>query len=305
MVLILSINMKKTFIPTFWVLIFMLFVILACKQKKATNEQAIKSELISEAVIKQEGKDRYLLTSFDGTKISYRDINKENNFDEPVLLIHGFISDGNSWNGTVLKEELQRMGVRLIIPDLRGNGKSDQPKNDDAYKDWAEVKDLEALMSALNIGRHKAVGYSRGAIILSAYLSRNDNVSHAVVGGMGLDFIDPAWSRRVAFQKGFEGNTEEYPETKGAVDYAKKSGADLHIMSLLQKYQPSPSEEALAKIRSHVLVIAGDQDLSNGDPEDLSEKIPSAQLKIVAGDHNTTYRKESFANEVLSFLKIE
>jgi len=119
---------------------------------------------------------------------------------------------------------------------------------------------------------------------------------------MGIDFTDPNWDRRIMFAKGFAGKTDEYPETKGAIDCAKLINADLFVLSLLQQYQPVTSIKELSEIKSEVLVIAGDQDKDNGDPKALHQAIPKSTLIIVRGDHNTTYRKTLFSKEILFFL---
>ena len=62
--------------------------------------------------------------SFDGTQISYIDEGS----GETVLLIHGFLNSGKSWENTKLKKDLLEKGYRIIIPDLRGCGQSDKPQ---------------------------------------------------------------------------------------------------------------------------------------------------------------------------------
>ena len=63
-------------------------------------------------------------SSFDKIKIAYTE---EGNGDA-IMLIHGFIMDGSSWNKTELKSQLLNSGNRVIVPDLRGNGSSDKPQ---------------------------------------------------------------------------------------------------------------------------------------------------------------------------------
>jgi len=66
-------------------------------------------------------KDSGYLSSFDGTKIYYEVRGK----GKPVLLLHGFIINGNSWKKAALYPDLLNAGYKVIIPDMRGNGKSD------------------------------------------------------------------------------------------------------------------------------------------------------------------------------------
>ena len=236
------------------------------------------------------------IKSFDGTNITYTD----EGFGRVVLLIHGFINSGASWERTTLKKELLEKGYRVVVPDLRGNGNSDKPQEDIAYQDDAEVKDLIHLMEHLHIKQYNAVGYSRGSIVLAKLLTREPNIKKAVLGGMGIDFTNPEWDRRIMFMEAFDGNITEV--TAGAVDYAKSIGADLRSLHLQQKYQPVTSVEELASVKTKVLVIAGDKDLDNGNPELLKNTFKKSKLIIVPGDHNGTYKTEEFSGAILNFL---
>ena len=101
--------------------------------------------------------------SFDEVKIAFTD---EGN-GVPIILIHGFISSGNSWDNAVLKNDLLQSGYRVIVPDLRGNGNSDKPETPKSYANDAEIKDLSLLADYLKLDSYAAIGYSRGSIILA------------------------------------------------------------------------------------------------------------------------------------------
>lgn len=234
--------------------------------------------------------------SFDDTKIAYTDEGK----GKPILLIHGFINTRKSWDNTALKKDLLEKGYRVIIPDLRGNGDSDKPHEDDAYSQDAEVIDLMFLMVELKISKYWAVGYSRGSILLAKLLTKDGRVKKAVLGGMGIDFTNPNWHRRAIFRDAFDGKITE--ETKGAVEYAKSIGADLKCLHLQQKHQSVTTQRQLQVIKAKVLVLAGDEDKDNGDSAALSKAIPKSKFKIVEGDHNGTYKTENFSKAVISFL---
>lgn len=236
--------------------------------------------------------------SFDQTRIAFTDKGS----GIPVMLIHGFISSGDSWRHSALTKELIDEGYRVIIPDLRGNGKSDRPQQPAFYSNDAEIKDLKALADYLKLESYLAVGYSRGAIVLSKLLINEPRIKKAVIGGMGLDFTDPDWSRRIMFQKAFSGEEPPNDMTEGAIKYAKSIGADLKVLGYLQEYQPVTSITELNTIKIKVLVIAGDQDKDNGDPKELSDQIPGAIFKIVPGTHNDTKNTVGFSEEVIAFL---
>lgn len=236
-------------------------------------------------------------TSFDGTKIAYEDVGE----GDAIVLVHGFINSGSMWNKSVLKRELLDKGYRLIVPDLRGNGSSEKPQTDKGYANNAEVKDLKFLADRLGLKSYAAIGYSRGSIVLAKLLTIDDRVKKAVFGGMGIDFTNPNWDRRLMFAEAFAGNTNN--ETKGAVTYAKSIGADLQSLHLQQKHQPVTSIEELERITIPVLVISGDEDVDNGSPVALKEIMPKGILKRVKGDHNATYKKDTFSKAIVEFLE--
>lgn len=49
----------------------------------------------------------------------------------PVVLIHGFPDSGRLWRHQV--PALVEAGFRVIVPDLRGYGRSDKPSDVEAY----------------------------------------------------------------------------------------------------------------------------------------------------------------------------
>lgn len=240
-----------------------------------------------------------LFTSYDGTKIHY-EISGEGT---PVVLLHGFMSSSKSWKRGVLIQTLADNGFKVINVDLRGNGLSDKPHSLEAYEDNAELKDVMALMKHLGFKKYHVVGYSRGAILVAKQLTLDKNIMKAVIGGAGADFTNPNWERRKMFAEAFSGKAHLYPETKGAIESARRNGVDTLVMGYLQKVQPTTLPSELAKVKKPVLVISGDQDSDNGDVPALAKMMPKATLKTVPGNHGNTSVSEAFAREILTFLK--
>ena len=236
--------------------------------------------------------------TFDGISIAYTDTGS----GYPVLLLHGFINSGNSWNKTELKKALIAQGFRAIVPDLRGNGQSDKPQLPDSYHHDAEVKDLLALADHLNLTAYHAVGYSRGSIVLAKLLTQELQITKAVLGGMGADFTDPDWERRKAFADAFSGRKAADTLTSGAIAYAESIGADLKVLGHLQDFQPVTRPTELNNIRIPVLIACGDADTDNGDPKELQAMIPKSEMILLKGDHNNTYKQADFAGAVIDFL---
>jgi pimeloyl-ACP methyl ester carboxylesterase len=77
---------------------------------------------------------------------------------EPLVLLHGGSGVGANWE-LIFKEPPE--GYRLIIPDLRGHGRSTNPSGGFTFRQCAE--DVLALMDHLGIAGFNAIGLSLGA----------------------------------------------------------------------------------------------------------------------------------------------
>ena len=107
-----------------------------------------------------------------GVRLRYRQTGQ----GEPVILLHGFASDINSWSG--LGDSLAA-GYRVIALDLRGHGGSDTPAAPSAYgRELGE--DVIRLLDRLGIRKAHLVGHSMGAVIASYVAVRHpDRVATA------------------------------------------------------------------------------------------------------------------------------
>lgn len=236
--------------------------------------------------------------SFDGTKIFY-DVRGEG---EPVILIHGFIVNSESWKRAQLYNDLLLSGFRVVTLDLRGNGRSGKPHDPEAYENDAEAVDVMILADRLGFEKYHVVGYSRGAIIASRLLMKDKRVKSVVLGGMGADFTDPKWPRRQMFYKALIG--EPVPELEGLVKRVKDDPTlDRLALAYMQKGQPCTTQAEFKTTKTPVLVICGDKDEDNGSSKDLAAFIPGSTYKRVPGVHNDTARSKEFSTETIVFLR--
>ena len=241
--------------------------------------------------------DSNYFSSFDGTKIYY-EVRGEG---QPVLLVHGFIVDGSSWKRTALYTDLLKEGYKVITLDMRGNGRSDKPHDSAAYDNDAEARDIMLLMNLLKIKQYNVVGYSRGSIINARLLVFDKRIKDAALGGMGADFTNPDWPRRILFYHALRGDS--VPQLKGLIDYVHQQNLDQPALAYLQRSQPSTSKEALSKVKQPVLVISGSEDSDNGSASELAKLLPNSTLATVPGDHNHASATKEFSTTVLHFFK--
>jgi pimeloyl-ACP methyl ester carboxylesterase len=242
--------------------------------------------------------DGHFFTSFDGTKIYY----EVKGDGYPIILVHGFTNTSQGWKHGSLYPALIAAGYKVITLDLRGNGFSDKPHNEAAYANDAEAKDVIGLAGSLGIKQYDVVGYSRGSIITSRLIVLDKRIHKAVMGGMGADYTNPEWPRRIHAYKALMGDTTMH-DVDDMMVWIRKNNFDNLALAYQQKYQPSTSTTELAKVKIPVLLIDGTEDVTNGDVHDLQKMIPGSFYVKVPGNHNTAGNSIQFASLITTFLK--
>ncbi|MEB0249521.1 MULTISPECIES: alpha/beta hydrolase [unclassified Mucilaginibacter] len=239
-----------------------------------------------------------LFTSFDRTKIYYEV--KGTGF--PVILLHGFTGTSQGWKHGSLYPALIDAGYQVIILDQRGNGLSGKPHTDAGYSNDAEAKDVMALATSLGLKRYSVVGYSRGSIITSRLIVLDKRINKAVMGGMGADYTNPEWPRRIHAYKALMGDTTMHDVDEMMV-WIHKNKFDNLALAYQQKNQPSTSPKELAAVKIPVLLIDGTEDTTNGDVTVLQKMILGSKFVTVPGNHNSAGNTIQFSAAILNFLK--
>jgi len=119
--------------------------------------------------------------------------------DRTLLVIHG----GPDWDHTYLREPLSGLGreYRLVLPDLRGCGRSTTGLADAEYTPDAAVGDLLALLDRLDISRAAVLGFSFGGFIAQRLLvAAPERVSRLIVASSSVLPVPPdafaGWAER-------------------------------------------------------------------------------------------------------------
>jgi pimeloyl-ACP methyl ester carboxylesterase len=114
----------------------------------------------------------------------------------PVVLLHGFPDSGRLWRHQV--PALAAAGFQVIVPDLRGYGRSDKPEAVEAYSLMILAGDVIAVLADLGIARAHLVGHDWGAALAWGLASlAPGTVDHLVVLSVG----HPATFRRTWQQR--------------------------------------------------------------------------------------------------------
>jgi pimeloyl-ACP methyl ester carboxylesterase len=115
---------------------------------------------------------------------------------QPVILLHGFPDSGRVWRHQV--PALSEAGFKVIVPDLRGYGRSDKPRDVDAYRMPFLVEDVGTVMEDAGVSRAHVVGHDWGAALAWAFAAAlPDRVEHLVALSVG----HPAAFRSAGFQQ--------------------------------------------------------------------------------------------------------
>lgn len=128
----------------------------------ATIEAAAAEQAALEDVARGAGLAIKTATAFvNGASIYYRDIGSGDNV---IVLLHGFPETGDAF-APVIGELGKRF--RLIVPDMRGFGKS--PPTPSGYDKRTVATDIRDLLDRIGIDRVHLVGHDLGARVAFAF----------------------------------------------------------------------------------------------------------------------------------------
>src|SRR5439155_27208660 len=87
----------------------------------------------------------------------------------PVVLLHGFPDSGRLWRNQV--PALAGAGFQVIVPDLRGYGRSDKPGTAVSYSFPSLIGDVMAVLSDAVAELALVAGYDVGASLVCVFAS--------------------------------------------------------------------------------------------------------------------------------------
>ena len=251
----------------------------------------------------------------------------------PVVLIHGWPLNGESWSEQV--PALEAAGYRVITYDRRGFGRSDKPKTGYGYDTLAE--DLNVLLEKLDLRDVTLVGFSMGGGEVARYVANyGTDRLHSVVFAaavtpyllQGSDNPDGPLDKATAaqFTAQLTANQDTFYDTFAtqffsvddtlAVDESQRQEAlreagqadKLAALQTMAAWANTDFRDDLAKIDVPVLVIHGDGDATvpfDGSGKRTHEAIPASQLHVIhGGPHgiNVSHADE-FNRTLIEFLE--
>jgi 3-oxoadipate enol-lactonase len=205
--------------------------------------------------------------NIDGTGIAYIRRGR----GSPLVLIHGYPLDHTIWNGVVLLLEKE---FDLIIPDMRGFGKSDVKASDDNLTIFAT--DMAKLLNQLKIGNACLAGHSMGGYVALAFARQYpERVSGLAMVSSQTPSDTPeiresrlATARQVV-EKGVglvvEAMTPKLSTEKRIQDYVKRLIAEQRPEGLSNALKAmagrADSSELFSTFKFPVVIVHGDADL--------------------------------------------
>jgi pimeloyl-ACP methyl ester carboxylesterase len=222
----------------------------------------------------------------------------------PLLLLHGFTGAACDWRSL---HDRWAGRWRLIIPDLRGHGRSTKPAG--VYTHRQAGRDVLALLDHLGIECVRAVGVSGGGnALLHLAVDEPSRVEAMVLVSAATHYGEEAR----AFQRGYTVETRT-PEQWTAMR-ARHPGGDDQILSLWSQVRAFADSEdrdltpaQLSTIRARTLLVSGENDplVPPAVAQEMKWAIPGSKLWLVPGGGHipvTGSMRDIFLDTVDAFI---
>lgn len=205
---------------------------------------------------------------------------------EPLLLLHGGMGIGADWRHVFPADP---DGYRVIVPDLRGHGRSTSPVGDFTFRQCAD--DVLALLDHLDLPMVKAIGLSMGAKTLLHVATKQPDRVRAMVLISATPHFPPSAKAAMA-QYGPEAFEALSPEARAALRSRHVHGdAQLRqLYAMTAGFATRDDDMAftssrLGTIRARTLIVHGDRDplYPLESALELYRGIPDSQLWVVPG----------------------
>lgn len=234
--------------------------------------------------------------------------------DAPALvLLHGFNNTGSSaW-----QHQIPMFGqhYRLLVPDWRGHGRTDNPTGAAAMNHRQFARDAAGFCRALGVERALFCGSSSGAMqLLSLALAAPELVQALVLSACSHYYSDRLrawWSEQTP-------ETVVGPERRQAMQQRHTAMGPEHWRTVVGAWialgkhahtDDFPEKEELRRIHAPTLIIHGDRDrfFPVDVPVELYSLVPNAELCLLprTGHGVPGERPDWFNTIVLDFLQGE
>ena len=237
----------------------------------------------------------------------------------PLLMIHGLGSSADDW--AFQREEFSGQ-YRLILPDLRGSGRSSKPPGPYSIAQFAA--DLWALIDMLGHDRIDVLGFSLGgAVALEMALTRPERVHRLILCNALANYRTDTWRKwlearlQLAFVNtlGLRGTArliakrlfplpDQAPKRQRVVAVVGANPKPAYLATVHALIGWSALER-LHALRAPTLIIAAEHDYTPlADKRAEAGRFPRVEFEVIEGSrHGTPFdATEQFNTCVLGYL---
>ena len=227
---------------------------------------------------------------------------------EPLVLLHGGTGAGVNWD---LLFRNAPAGYRLVVPDLRGHGRSTNPSATFTFQQSAF--DVFAMLDHLGIERFKAIGVSLGAKTLLHVATQQPTRVAAMVLVSATPYF-PDQARAIMQQVSPDNRTDA--EWEQMRQWHKHGDEQIRALwKMANAFKDSYDDmnftpPYLATIRARTLIVHGDRDplYPINMAVELYAAIPCSYLWVIPnGGHGPIFgdMADRFVETSLAFLSDE
>ncbi len=223
---------------------------------------------------------------------------------EPLVLLHGYTGASSDW--AVYFDALMKE-YQLVIPDLRGHGRSTNRLNEFTFRQAA--RDLSALLDHLGIERFKAIGISGGGNLLLHLATQQPSRVEAMV----LVSATPHYPEQArTLMRNY--TIDQLPAEERYLLQQRHIRGDEQIQELFRQGRALADHEdmnftaaTLSTITAHTLIVYGDHDplYPIHIALDLYTAIPHSYLWVIPNGGHVPLKNAPFISTVLPFLRGE
>jgi len=224
----------------------------------------------------------------------------------PLLLLHGGSGIGADWKHVFTDGD--PAGFRVIVPDLRGHGRSTNPSGVFTFRQVA--KDVLALLDHLGVQRASAIGLSAGAkTLLHVATQQRDRVDAMVLVSATPRFPDEARAAMAQL------SVDAFSDAEWTMHRQRHVHGDDQIRLLFAQMRGLKDDDTdmaftpaqLATITARTLIVHGDRDPLY--PVELALEMyraiqKSALWVVPGGEHGPIFgaRAKAFRETAHAFL---
>lgn len=209
---------------------------------------------------------------------------------DPLLLVHGAFVNWKWWLDTDFAPSLED-SYRLIMPDVRGHGKSGKPHDPEAYEVSRLVSDFVCVLDELGLEKAHYHGYSMGGWLgFAAAKHAPERFSSFILGGIHPYSDLPGHQVNLAHlrEQGM-GNIAAWFEATGPLTEEQKDALlsnDVEALAALTHYARADYSDLIPNITVPCLLYCGDDDVRYAGAKKCAETLPDAAFVSLAGyDH--------------------